>query len=89
MQSLYGSTYTEDNVLISGSHTHSGPAGYFQYTLYEVGKAYSIYNNITTMHNIIGVKNLTMIVHKHRCAIDDVFGKCVAHWLHEYTIIMQ
>ena len=37
MQSIYGGLYTDDNVLISGIHTHSGPAGYFQYVLYEVG----------------------------------------------------
>lgn len=29
----YGSLYRQDNVVLSGTHTHSGPAGYFQYTL--------------------------------------------------------
>jgi neutral ceramidase len=28
--------YTMDNVAISGTHTHSGPAGYLQYVLYQV-----------------------------------------------------
>lgn len=28
--------YSDSNVLISGIHTHSGPAGYFQYVLFEV-----------------------------------------------------
>jgi len=28
--------YTEDNVCISGTHTHSGPGGYWQYVLFEV-----------------------------------------------------
>ena len=32
----FGDLYTQDNVLISGTHTHSGPAGYFQYFLYQV-----------------------------------------------------
>ena len=27
--------WTYDNVLISGTHSHSGPAGFFQYVLYE------------------------------------------------------
>jgi neutral ceramidase len=36
LQSRYGNMYTDDNVCISGTHTHSGPAGYFQYLLYEV-----------------------------------------------------
>ena len=34
--STFGGLYTDDNVCISGTHTHSGPAGYFQYLLYEV-----------------------------------------------------
>lgn len=33
---MYGDLYTDDNVCLSGIHTHSGPAGYFQYVLYEV-----------------------------------------------------
>ena len=28
--------YTKNNVLITGIHTHSGPAGFLQYVLYEV-----------------------------------------------------
>jgi len=36
LKDLYGSVYTEDNVCISGIHTHSGPGGYWQYVLYEV-----------------------------------------------------
>ena len=27
--------YTDKNVLISGTHTHSGPGGYWQYVLFE------------------------------------------------------
>ena len=36
LQLLYGTTYSHHNVLISGTHTHGGPAGYFQYVLFEV-----------------------------------------------------
>ena len=36
LKSIYGDLYTNDNVLITGIHTHSGPAGYFQYVLFEV-----------------------------------------------------
>lgn len=36
LKSIYGSLYTEDNVCISGTHTHSGPGGYWQYVLFEV-----------------------------------------------------
>ncbi|XP_054238265.1 putative neutral ceramidase C [Indicator indicator] len=33
LQSKYGDLYRQDNVILSGTHTHSGPGGYFQYTL--------------------------------------------------------
>ncbi|XP_067100975.1 neutral ceramidase [Osmerus mordax] len=32
----YGSLYRQDNVVMSGTHTHSGLAGYFQYTLFMI-----------------------------------------------------
>ncbi|CAK6983558.1 neutral ceramidase, partial [Scomber scombrus] len=36
LQVKYGSLYRQDNVVLSGTHTHSGPAGYFQYTLFMI-----------------------------------------------------
>ncbi|KAL7589865.1 hypothetical protein Lser_V15G36679 [Lactuca serriola] len=32
----FGNLYTEDNVAISGTHTHAGPGGYMQYVIYSV-----------------------------------------------------
>lgn len=32
----YGDVYTENNVAISGIHTHAGPGGYLQYVVYIV-----------------------------------------------------
>ncbi|KAM6182414.1 neutral ceramidase isoform 2-T2 [Erethizon dorsatum] len=34
LKSKYGSLYRRDNVILSGTHTHSAPAGFFQYTLF-------------------------------------------------------
>ncbi|KAA8537441.1 hypothetical protein F0562_026872 [Nyssa sinensis] len=36
LQSRYGNLYNEDNVAISGTHTHAGPGGYLQYVLYSI-----------------------------------------------------
>ncbi|NXS32344.1 ASAH2 ceramidase, partial [Pomatostomus ruficeps] len=36
LQSKYGDLYRQDNVVLSGTHTHSGPGGYFQYTLFWI-----------------------------------------------------
>ncbi|TPX35934.1 ceramidase [Synchytrium microbalum] len=36
LQEEYGDVYRDDNVMISGTHTHSGPAGFLQYVLYQI-----------------------------------------------------
>lgn len=36
LQADYGQLYSAQNVAISGIHTHSGPAGYLQYLLYDI-----------------------------------------------------
>ncbi|KAK4429469.1 Neutral ceramidase 2 [Sesamum alatum] len=36
LKSRYGNLYNEDNVAISGTHTHAGPGGYLQYVTYSV-----------------------------------------------------
>lgn len=36
LKNRYGTMYTEKNVAISGTHTHSGPGGYLQYVLYII-----------------------------------------------------
>ena len=36
LEKEFGTTYIYQNVLISGTHTHSGPGGYQEYVTYEV-----------------------------------------------------
>ncbi|KAL3840149.1 hypothetical protein ACJIZ3_024740 [Penstemon smallii] len=36
LKSRYGELYNEENVAISGIHTHAGPGGYLQYVIYSV-----------------------------------------------------
>ncbi|XP_054715880.1 uncharacterized protein LOC129225311 [Uloborus diversus] len=36
LKAKYGNLYTEKNVCISSTHTHAGPAGFLQYSLYIV-----------------------------------------------------
>ncbi|KAK7333855.1 hypothetical protein VNO80_30635 [Phaseolus coccineus] len=36
LNSRFGNLYTEENVAISGTHTHAGPGGYLQYLVYSV-----------------------------------------------------
>jgi neutral ceramidase len=32
----YGTLYNAKNVVLSGTHTHSGPAGFLQYLLFTI-----------------------------------------------------
>jgi neutral ceramidase len=36
LQKMYGTLYTHQNVIISGSHTHGGAAGFLQYVLFQI-----------------------------------------------------
>ncbi|XP_054736512.1 neutral ceramidase [Anastrepha obliqua] len=36
LQARYGNIYTADNVVISGTHTHSGPGGFLMHLLYDI-----------------------------------------------------
>lgn len=36
LKARYGELYTEENVAISGIHTHAGPGGYLQYVVYII-----------------------------------------------------
>uniref|UniRef100_A0A3B4ZS00 Neutral ceramidase n=1 Tax=Stegastes partitus TaxID=144197 RepID=A0A3B4ZS00_9TELE len=39
LQEKYGDQYRQDNVVLSGTHTHCGPGGYFQYTLFMISSS--------------------------------------------------
>ena len=47
MQEKYGpDLYTHANVAISGTHTHSGPAGFLQYILFQVSSMGSVQDTV-------------------------------------------
>ncbi|GES91766.1 neutral ceramidase-like [Rhizophagus clarus] len=64
LKETYGDLYNDENVAISGIHTHAGPAGYLQYALYQITSfgyfkenteaiSTGIYNSIVKAHNSI------------------------------------
>ncbi|GAB5578298.1 neutral ceramidase isoform X1 [Prionailurus iriomotensis] len=60
LQSKYGSLYRQDNVILSGTHTHSGPGGYFQYTVFVI--ASEGFSNRTFEYMVTGiVKSIEMV----------------------------
>lgn len=51
LKSKYGELYRRDNVILSGTHTHSGPGGYFQYTLFWITSKGLIKPNLNAIVN--------------------------------------
>ncbi|XP_070288878.1 neutral ceramidase isoform X2 [Myotis yumanensis] len=63
LKSKYGSLYRRDNVILSGTHTHSGPAGYFQYTVFVI--ASEGFSNRTFDYMVTGIMKSIEIAHKN------------------------
>ncbi|KAI4551065.1 hypothetical protein MJG53_021197, partial [Ovis ammon polii x Ovis aries] len=61
LQNKYGSLYRRDNVILSGTHTHSGPAGYFQYTTFVI--ASEGFSNRTFEYMVTGIVKSIEIAH--------------------------
>ncbi|XP_054428430.1 neutral ceramidase isoform X2 [Pteronotus mesoamericanus] len=63
LQRKYGSLYRRDNVILSGTHTHSAPAGYFQYTVFVI--ASEGFSNRTFEYMVTGIMQSIEIAHKN------------------------
>ncbi|XP_031317178.2 neutral ceramidase [Camelus dromedarius] len=63
LQSKYGSLYRRDNVILSGTHTHSAPAGYFQYTVFVI--ASEGFSNRTFEYMVTGIVKSIEIAHRN------------------------
>ncbi|KAM8775017.1 neutral ceramidase isoform 2-T2 [Rhynchonycteris naso] len=62
LKSKYGSLYRRDNVILSGTHTHSAPAGYFQYTVFVI--ASEGFSNRTFEYMVTGIMKSIEMAHK-------------------------
>lgn len=63
LQDIFGpNVYTEANVLLSGTHTHSGPAGFSQYALYGITSLGFYKKNFDTICN--GIVQAIVKAHK-------------------------
>lgn len=63
LKSKYGSLYRRDNVILSGTHTHSAPGGYFQYTIFVISS--QGFNNRTFEYMVSGIVKSIDIAHKN------------------------
>ncbi|XP_017260731.2 neutral ceramidase-like, partial [Kryptolebias marmoratus] len=63
LKEKYGDLYRRDNVVLSGTHTHCGPAGYFQYTLFMISS--SGYIKAATEPLVNGIVKSIAIAHSN------------------------
>ncbi|KAM5235968.1 neutral ceramidase-like [Ctenodactylus gundi] len=62
LKSKYGCLYRRDNVILSATHTHSAPSGYFQYTLLVI--ASEGFSNRTSEYIVSGIVKSIDIAHR-------------------------
>lgn len=63
LKKKYGNLYRQDNVVLSGTHTHCGPAGYFQYTLFMISSKGYIKESIQPLVNgIVKVRHFFWLI---------------------------
>jgi len=61
LQAKYGSLYGYENIMVSGEHTHSGPAGFTYMSLYDVTSFGFHAENFETIVN--GIVNAISMAH--------------------------
>uniref|UniRef100_A0A8C6L8T5 Neutral ceramidase n=1 Tax=Nothobranchius furzeri TaxID=105023 RepID=A0A8C6L8T5_NOTFU len=64
LKEKYGNLYRQDNVVLSGTHTHCGLAGYFQYTLFMITSNGYIKSSIQPLVN--GIVKSIDIAHSNK-----------------------
>ncbi|PTL80075.1 neutral/alkaline non-lysosomal ceramidase N-terminal domain-containing protein [Vitiosangium sp. GDMCC 1.1324] len=71
LRATFGSLYSDDNVVLSATHTHSGPGGYSHYALYNLSTfgfepknfeaiVNGIYQSIVRAHEHLGPGHITL-----------------------------
>nr|XP_027227263.1 neutral ceramidase-like isoform X1 [Penaeus vannamei] len=63
LQAQYGNVYTHANVMLSGTHTHSGPAGYLQYLLFDITSMGFIHETLDAM--VEGIYQSIVMAHEN------------------------
>ncbi|CAO3701090.1 unnamed protein product [Rhizopus stolonifer] len=63
LQATFGNLYTEQNVMLSSTHSHSGMGGYLQHTLYEISVFGWIEETVIPMVN--GIAQSIINAHNH------------------------
>ncbi|CAH2080502.1 unnamed protein product [Thlaspi arvense] len=61
----YGDLYTEQNVAISGTHTHAGPGGYLQYVVYIVTSLGFVHQSFDVI--VDGIEKSIVQAHENLC----------------------
>ncbi|MFL5356612.1 neutral/alkaline ceramidase [Archangium sp.] len=63
LRATFGRLYSEDNVLVSATHTHSGPGGFSHYALYNLSTFGFVPQNFEVIVN--GIYQSIVLAHEH------------------------
>ena len=58
LKETYGNVYSTKNVLLSATHTHSGPGGFMQYFLFTIGSKGFVKQTLDSLVDGIVLVNL-------------------------------
>lgn len=70
LQERYGDLYNEENLMLTATHTHSGPGGFFQYLMYLVTSFGFIGDCLTAIVNgvtLVSVKIILNVKNRFEC----------------------
>ena len=74
-QAQYGGLYSEQNVVLSGIHTHSGPGGYLEYVLYDITSLGFVRQSFDAL--VDGIMQVSVDRHLSLAQHDMMSGQCV------------
>lgn len=62
LKAKYGNLYNERNLCISGTHTHSGPAGFHEFLLYDITSLGFVQETFDAL--VIGIVRVSFVIVK-------------------------
>ena len=82
---IYEGLYTEENVCISGTHTHSGPGGYWQYVLLQLSSPQAFVEeslNVIVDGVVESIKIGMLYLLSTACSVSVMYHTCTCCWPH-------
>jgi hypothetical protein len=86
LKSVYGDLYTERNVMLSGSHTHSTPGGFMQDLLFDLSILGFVRQTFVAL--TIGIVKVSRILSQQRVqrVLEEKRGTVTVFWFQSHKM---